>query len=82
MLDKLRTQVEPLLDTYQFAYVKNRSTSDAIVTLMHVILKHLEHSVAYARLLLIDFSSAFNSVQLHILLSKLVQAKVNPFIIR
>ncbi len=51
MLEELRTDVEPLLDKYQFAYTKNRSTGDAIATIMHLILKHLECLTAYARLL-------------------------------
>ncbi len=82
MLEELRTDVEPLLDKYQFAYTKNRSTSDAIATIMHLILKYLECPTAYARLLFIDFSSAFNLIQPHILLRKLAQAKVNPFLIK
>ncbi len=49
MLEELRTDVKPLLDKYQFAYTKNRITSDAIATIMHLILKHLEFSTAYAR---------------------------------
>lgn len=81
MLEKLPAEVEPSLDKYQFAYAKKRSTSDAIVTLMHLILKHLECPATYARLLFIDFSSAFNLIQPHILLKKLTQEKVNPFLI-
>ncbi len=38
MFEELRTDVEQLLDKYQFAYTKNRSTSDAIATIMHLIL--------------------------------------------
>jgi hypothetical protein len=49
---------------------------------MHLTLKHLETPGAYARLLLIDFSSAFNTIQPHILLRKLALLNVNPFLIR
>lgn len=82
MLNVLRSEVEPVLDKYQFAYTKKRSTSDAISTIMHLTLKHLETPGAYARLLLIDFSSAFNTIQPHILLRKLALLNVNPFLIR
>ena len=37
---------------------------------------------AYARLLFVDFSSAFNLIQPDILLRKLVELKFNPFLIR
>ncbi len=36
---------------------------DAINTLMHLVLNHLDDYDAYARLLFIDFSSAFNTIQ-------------------
>lgn len=74
--------MEPLLDPCQFAYRINLGTNDAISTLMHLVLKHLESPVAYARLLFIDFSFAFNSIQPHKLLEKLVALKVNPFLIK
>lgn len=72
-------EVEPSPYLFQFAYAKKRSTSDVISTLMHLLLKDLESPVAYARLLFIDFSSAFNTIQPHLLLTKLVELDVNPF---
>lgn len=82
MIEKLHTNVEKTLDKYQFAYKENRGSSDAISTIMHLTLKHLESPAAYARLLFVDFSSAFNSIQPDIILRKLVQLNVNPFLIR
>lgn len=32
-LGELRREVEPFLDQYQFAYIRNRSTNDAISTI-------------------------------------------------
>ena len=49
---------------------------------VHLILKHLDKPKAYARLLFIDFSSAFNLIQPHTLLTKLKQMNVNPYIIK
>lgn len=40
----------------------NRSTEDAITTTLHSILSHLEGRNTYARVLFIDFSSAFNAI--------------------
>lgn len=74
-------EVKLPLDHFQVAYVKkkkeNCSASDAISML---ISKLLESLAAYARLLFIDFSSAWNSIQPHILLekkNKLVELDVN-----
>ena len=67
-------------DPLQFAYSRNRNTEDAILTVLHAILKHLEKSKAYARLLFLDFSSAFNTTQPHLLLRKLMD--MDPVIIR
>lgn len=82
LVETVRKNVEPRLDQYQFAYARNRSTCDAISTVTHLTLKHLESNDAYARMLFIDFSSAFNSIHPDILLRKLAQPGANPFVIR
>ena len=80
---KLRLDVQDYLDPFQFAYRQDRGTDDdAVDTVVHLILKHLDKPKAYARLLLIYFSSAFNLVQPHTLLTKLKQMNVNPYIIK
>ncbi len=66
------------LDPLQFAYRQERSTDDALNSISHLTLKHLEDPKAYARLLFIDFSSAFNSLQAHLLLQKVTQMTVDP----
>lgn len=50
------------LDQHQFAYRANRTTGDAINTALHSVLKHLEQPGSYARMLFLDFSSAFNTI--------------------
>lgn len=82
ILGKVRSQVEAQLDPYQFAYLSNRSTNDAISTVTHLILKHIETTDAYARLVFIDFSLAFNMLHIDILLRKLVHVNINPFVIK
>ncbi|KAK0130917.1 putative RNA-directed DNA polymerase from transposon BS [Merluccius polli] len=54
-----------------FAYRANRSTEDAISLALHLTLAHLEEKNTYARLLFIDFSSAFNTIIPHQLVEKL-----------
>lgn len=82
MVSVLKSEVNPELDPLQFAYRQGRSTDDAINSITHLTLKHLENPKAYARLLFIDFSYAFNTLQTHLLLQKITQMNVNPFIIK
>ncbi len=51
------------LDPLQFAYRPNSSTDDAISHILHSSLTHIDSSNGnYARLLFIDYSSAFNTI--------------------
>ncbi|KAI3367297.1 hypothetical protein L3Q82_008339 [Scortum barcoo] len=59
------------LDPHQFAYRSNRSTEDAVSTALHCVLSHLENKNTYARMLFVDFSSAFNTVIPSKLITKL-----------
>ena len=69
-------------DSLQFAYAQNKSTDDAVATLLHHLCKHLDKLGTYVRVLFIDFSSAFNTIQPHLMMEKLVAMKVNPLLIR
>ncbi|KAK3506177.1 hypothetical protein QTP70_000938 [Hemibagrus guttatus] len=51
-----------LLDPLQFAYRANRSVDDAVNMGLHYILQHLDKTGTYARILFVDFSSAFNTI--------------------
>ena len=67
------------LDDNQFAYKENSGTEDAICTLIHTILQHADkNSNHYARCLFLDISSAFNTIQPHVLLEVLENMTVNP----
>ena len=70
----------PDLDPYQFAYRANRSTEDAIATALHSTLNHLEQKGTYARLLFVDYSSAFNTIIPDRLVSKLSELGVSSSI--
>ena len=67
---------EPLMDPFQFAYKKCRSVEDAILFFTHNTYKHLDTPKCYVRTLFIDFSSAFNTIQPHILIPKLLEMGV------
>ncbi|CAM4597207.1 unnamed protein product [Leuciscus chuanchicus] len=62
ILAHLKPSFPSALDPHQYAYRANRSTEDAISTVLHSALTHLDNSNSYARMLFIDFSSAFNTV--------------------
>lgn len=79
MINFLKTEVSCFLDPFQFDYKCNRSTEDTILAVTHLINKHLEDSSSFARLLLVDFSSAFNTLQPHRLISRLDELNVHPF---
>ncbi len=70
-----------LSDQLQFAYKAQRGTEDATLTLLHVISKHIQHPGAFARILFIDFSSAFNTVRIYILLDRLLKLDSNGHLV-
>ena len=75
LLPKITTHTQPVMDKMQFAYQANQSTDDAIITLIHEI-AHLDGDSMYARSLFIDYSSAFNTMQPHILISRLAEYNI------
>ncbi|KAL0148431.1 hypothetical protein M9458_056241 [Cirrhinus mrigala] len=66
----------PLLYPLQFACRANRSVDDAVNMGLHYILQHLDKPGTYARILFVDFSSAFNTIIPDILKNKLSQLSV------
>ncbi len=58
---------------FRLVYRSNRSTDDAIASALHPALTHLDKKGLYVRMLLIDFSSAFNTNIPQQLNHKLVQ---------
>ena len=78
---QITMSVSNSLDHLQFAYKSQRGTDDATVSLFNTLAKHLQFPNHYARVLFIDFSSAFNSMQIHTLLQRLIDIGVNGGII-
>uniref|UniRef100_A0A3B3BP10 Reverse transcriptase domain-containing protein n=1 Tax=Oryzias melastigma TaxID=30732 RepID=A0A3B3BP10_ORYME len=71
VLTHLKSCLPPTLDPHQFAYRQNRSTEDAVSIALHSVLSHLDNRNTYARMLFLDFSSAFNTVIPSQLMAKL-----------
>ncbi len=66
------------LDPLQFAYRPNRSTDEAISHILHSFLTHIDSSNGnFAKLLFIDYSSAFNTIVPIKLASKLTDLGLN-----
>ena len=76
ILSHILPHVQSQLDPYQFAYRSRRGTDDAIACLIHKLFEHMETAGNYARILFIDFSSAFNTIQRHVMIDKLQKLEV------
>ena len=63
VLQHLRSETAGRQDPMQFAYCKDRNTGYAILTLLHKLYRHLDRPKTFARVLFLDFSSAFNTMQ-------------------
>ena len=79
--DELMNTVQANLDPLQFAYRAGRGVDDAIITLINMIVAHLEEAKSFVRLLFIDFTSAFNCIQPHILAERLLNYNIDRSLI-
>ncbi|KAL0177325.1 hypothetical protein M9458_026219, partial [Cirrhinus mrigala] len=69
VLTHLKDSLQSSLDPRQFAYRGNRT--------LHSVLTHLDNTNTYARMLFVDFSSAFNTVLPSKLITKLRDLDIN-----
>ncbi|KAK3529058.1 hypothetical protein QTP70_014852, partial [Hemibagrus guttatus] len=76
VLSYLKDITDPLLNPLQFAYRANRSVDDGVNMALHFILQYLDSPGSYARILFVDFSSAFNTIVPALLRDKLFQLNV------
>ena len=67
VLKLLKREVEVQLDPLKFAYKTKRGVEDAVLVFVNNALKHMESPKTFVRILFIDFSSAFNTIQPHII---------------
>lgn len=75
--DELMNTAQANSDPLQFAYRAGRGVDDAIITLLNMIVSHLEGAKSFVRLLFIDFTSAFNCIQPHILAERLMNYDID-----
>ena len=73
-----KTQI--FADPYQFAYCDKKGVDDALISFLHPIYDHLDKAKSYVRTLFLDFSSAFNTIQPHVLVDKLRNFNVHPYL--
>ena len=78
VLFHLNSQFRPHSDPFQFAYQPKRSVDDAILTFTNNIYRHLDSPKTFCRVLFVDFSSAFNTIQPHLLVRKLLELEIDP----
>ena len=62
-------------------YQSGRSVEDAIVTFLDHVYEHLDKPKTYCRILFVDFSSAFNTINASILVQRLKDMDLNSSII-
>ena len=62
ILAYIKSVIPNTTDPYQFAYRENRSVDDAVCLALNSVYKHLDKRNTYARMLFIDYSSAFNTI--------------------
>ena len=79
--NNLISSVADRLDPLQFAYKAKRGVEDATLTLLDFVVSHLNKSGTFVRVLMMDFSSEFNTLQPHLLLKRLLDLDVNPSLV-
>ncbi len=69
-------------DPLQFAYRKGVGVDDALLFMLHNMYSHLETTASSVRIMFFDFSSAFNTIQPHVLADKLMLFNLHSTTIR
>ncbi len=77
----LEPYVSDHLDVLQFAYRPQRGTEDATLTMVDTIASHLQQAKSYTCVLTIEYTSAFNTRQIHLLLGHILVLGVKRLII-
>ncbi|XP_073426005.1 uncharacterized protein [Dendrobates tinctorius] len=72
MMSHLIKFTQKLWDPLQFAYKENRSANDTVNLALKYILDHTDERHSYVRILFMDFSSAFNTIDPNLLHKKMV----------
>ena len=73
--DPLVTSVADRMDPLQFAYKARRGVEDACLIPVNLTASYLGKSGSYVRVMFMDFSSAFNTVQPRLLIKRFLDQK-------
>lgn len=79
--NRLITSVTDRMDPLQLAYKARRGVEDATLILLNAISQHLDSANSCVRILFMDLSSAFNTVQPHLLIKRLIDLQADHSII-
>ena len=79
-LESLLADIGDQIDPYQFT-MKGRSTTQALVFLLHNVLETLDRGGSSARLFFADFSKGFDLVDHGVLLAELEKLNVRPAVV-
>ena len=84
--DILLRQVNQFMDNYQIAHTKNRCVEDATLSFTDYALNFLDKGNTssvkrFVKILYVDFSSAFNTIQPHLMMSKMRNMNINSNLI-
>jgi len=74
--------IKDKIDPYQFGCVAGTSTTDALVEILHKWYEATDQQGTYIRILLLDYSKAFDLINHKILIGKLVSMDIPPHIVR
>ncbi|XP_051787946.1 uncharacterized protein LOC127529166 [Erpetoichthys calabaricus] len=81
LLHHLRPQVRHALDPLQFAYQEKVGAEDTIIYMLHRSLSHLDRGSGAVRIMFLDFSSTFNTIQPLLLRDKLIEMGVDSYLV-
>ena len=76
--NKLTLCLKDRFDPLQFAYKAKRGVEDATLGLLNFAVTSLDKPGSTVRVLMMDFSSAFNTMQTYVLLKRLLDLDVSP----
>ena len=81
ILKRIKPFFNVIQDPFQFAYRSGRSVEDAIVLFLDNVYEHLDKQRKFCRILFVDFSSAFNTINPSILIDRLKSMGINSHLI-
>ncbi|KAK7909723.1 hypothetical protein WMY93_014407 [Mugilogobius chulae] len=81
LADQLVSELTNKLDQFQFAYKSKRGTEDANIMLLEKVTRQLDSTNPHTRILFMDFSSAFSTVNNNTLLYTLSGLQVHTSLI-